>query len=228
MLLSKSVIIAGGGTGNRMGSDIPKQFLLLKNKPVLMHTIQRFFDYDNNIEIIVALPASQIDYWKDLCKKYDFKISHIILKGGNTRFQSIKNCLFVLKTEGLTAVHDAVRPFVSFETIKNCFEIAAEKDAAIPVLEPVESLRVISCDNSSTCNRELYRLVQTPQVFKTSILKKAYEQEYSENFTDDASVVEKSGVKIHLVNGNRENIKITSPMDLVIGEAIYEKIYVKQ
>ena len=217
---NRSVIIAGGGSGNRMGTTIPKQFLLLQNKPVLMHTIQRFFDFDKNIEVILALPESQINYWKNLCKELDFNFKHIVVEGGATRFHSVKNALGLIKTEGFTAVHDAVRPFVSIETIKKCFETAAEKNNAIPVIEPVDSLRIIMKNENFICNRELIRMVQTPQIFKTSILKKAYEQEYSERFTDDASVVENLDIKITMINGNRENIKITSPLDLVIGEAI--------
>ena len=226
MSLSKKVIIAAGGSGNRMDSDVPKQFLLLNGKPVLMHTIERFFIYDKNIEIVVVLPEFQIDYWEKLKQKHNFTISHIIAKGGNTRFQSVKNGLEMINTDGLTAVHDAVRPFVSIETINNCFKTAAEKDSAIPVVELVESLRFISGDGNISCNRQSYRLVQTPQVFNTLLLKKAYQQPYSDHFTDDASVMEKFGIKISLVNGNVENIKITTPLDLILGEKILE--YVEQ
>lgn len=223
MSLSKSVIIAGGGAGTRMGSKIPKQFLLLKNKPVLMHTIQRFFDYDNNIEIIVVLPAAQIVYWRELCKEYNFNLQHTTAEGGITRFHSVRNGLAAIKTDGLTAVHDAVRPLVSMETISNCFETAVEKNAVVPVIELTESLRIISGEDSTSCNRDLYRLVQTPQIFKTSILKKGYKQPYSEIFTDDASVAESIGENISIVKGNNENIKITSLKDLIVAEVIMLK-----
>ena len=220
MLLSKSVIVAGGGSGSRMGTQIPKQFLLLNNKPVLMHTIRQFLVYDNDIEVVLVLPQFQIENWQNLCQKYGFELPHKIVAGGTTRFHSVKNGLFSIKTEGLTAVHDGVRPFVSMATIRNCFETALERGNAVPVVELTESLRVISDNDNSACDRKLYRLVQTPQVFRTSLLKKGYEQEYSEHFTDDASVVEALGVKINMVGGNEDNIKITSPFDLVIGEAI--------
>jgi len=222
MLFSKNVIIVGGGTGNRIGAKIPKQFLFLKEKPILMHTIKRFFEYDNNIEMILILPADYIKYWENLCLKFEFSLPHKIANGGITRFHSVKNGLDMIITEGLTAVHDAVRPFVSVKTIENCFNMAAEKTSAVPVIELTESLRVISEDKNSSCDRQSYRLVQTPQVFDTFLLKKAYEQPFNERFTDDASVVENFGENISLVNGNIENIKITTPFDLIIGETIMD------
>jgi 2-C-methyl-D-erythritol 4-phosphate cytidylyltransferase len=224
MSLSNSVIIAGGGTGTRMNAKIPKQFLLLKDEPVIIHIIKRFFNYENKIEIIVVLPAAQIEFWENMRRDFKFNIPHTVVVGGDTRFHSVKNGLDAIKTNGLTAVHDAVRPLVSNKLISNCFETAAKKHSVVPVIELSESLRIISGNDSSGCNRELYRLVQTPQVFKTSILKKAYQQPYSEYFTDDASVVESIGEKISLVKGDKENIKITSPLDLVVAEVIMRNI----
>ena len=218
--MSKNVIIVAGGQGSRMGALIPKQFLILDGKPVLMHTISRFFQYDSEINIILVLPASQINYWNELCATYNFHLPHKIAEGGATRFASVKNGLAMIDSEGLTAVHDGVRPFVSIETIAKCFDAAALNGSAIPVIKPVESIRRV-CDNKNcTCIRDEFRMVQTPQVFDTSLLKKGYKQPYNELFTDDASVIETMGNIIHLVEGNRENIKITSPLDLVFGEAV--------
>ena len=219
--MNKYVIIVAGGQGNRMGTQIPKQFLLLNGKPVLMHTISRFFQYNADINIVLILPASQFDYWNKLCITYNFSIPHKITTGGTNRFQSVKNGLELIETGGLTAVHDGVRPLVSIETITRCFDCAAKNGSAIPVTMPVESIRKVSGNNSYSCLRDEFRLVQTPQIFDTSLLKRCYEQPYNESFTDDASVVEAMGNTIHLVEGNRENIKITSPLDLLLGEAIY-------
>lgn len=216
--MKKYAIIVAGGSGTRMQTTVPKQFLILKNRPVLMHTIEIFFNYNNEIELIVALPENQLDYWEQLCEKYQFIIPHTIVKGGKTRFHSVKNALAKVSKDALVAIHDGVRPCVSFTTIKKCFETAEKYGAALPVTDVVESLRKIEGDNSVAVNRKNYKLVQTPQVFKSKIIKTAYNQEYNEKFTDDASVVEYSGTKIALVNGNRENIKITTPTDLEMAE----------
>jgi 2-C-methyl-D-erythritol 4-phosphate cytidylyltransferase len=224
MDFSKSVIIAGGGSGNRMGSTIPKQFLLLQGKPVLMHTIQHFFDYDHKIEVIVILPSSQIIYWKMLCEEHNFTLPHVVAEGGATRFYSVKKGLDILKTNGLTAVHDAVRPLVSIEIIAECYKTATEHNSAVPVIELVDSLRFISNNENSGCKRKSYCAVQTPQVFKTLLLKKGYEQPYSDLFTDDASVMEALGEKIALVKGDMENIKITTHVDLLVAEAIMQQV----
>lgn len=218
--MNENVIIVAGGQGLRMGGDIPKQFLLLKGVPVLMHTINRFIKYNKDISLFLVLPQLQIDYWSELCNKYSFSVHHTIVEGGETRFHSVLNGLNAIKGEGITAVHDGVRPFVSVKTITACYEMAKKHGAAIPVTEPVESLRHISGNESHACLRDEYRLVQTPQVFNTKLLKLCYLQPWSPAFTDDASVVEAAGHHIKLVEGNRENIKITSPFDLLIGEAL--------
>lgn len=216
---NKHIVIVAGGSGTRMGFNIPKQFLLLHQKPILMHTIEVFFNYNKDIKIILVLPESQIEYWQLLCCEHNFKILHTIVKGGDTRFQSVKNGLTKIDDlDGLVGVHDGVRPLVSKKTIDTSFEYAAIHGAAIPVVKVNESIRKIEEYNSVMVDRELYRLVQTPQCFQISIIKKAYEQNYKVEFTDDASVVENSGKKIYLVDGNIENIKITTPADLKIAE----------
>jgi 2-C-methyl-D-erythritol 4-phosphate cytidylyltransferase len=218
--MHKNVIIVAGGKGLRMGNELPKQFIEIAKKPILMHTIEAFYNYDNAINIVIVLPTEHQQYWESLCEKHNFQLHHNIINGGETRFQSVLNGLNTIENNGLTAVHDGVRPFVSHKTIQGAFEMANLHGAAIPVVAPVESIREIKNETNIARNRELYRLVQTPQVFKTSIIKQAYKQDYNLLFTDDASVVEAKGYKIALVEGNRENIKITSPFDLIIANAI--------
>ncbi len=218
--MNEHVIVVAGGHGLRMGTEIPKQFLLMKGLPVLMHTINRFVQYNQHINVVLVLPALHFEYWNDLCRQYAFAIPHKMAQGGITRFHSVVNGLKEVPDGGITAIHDGVRPFVSVETIKSCFEMAKEFGAAIPVTEPVESLRRIVGNESVACIREEYRMVQTPQVFETLLLKKCYQQTWLPAFTDDASVVEAAGHKIMMVTGNRENIKITSPLDMLVGEAV--------
>jgi len=216
-------IIVAGGSGTRMGADVPKQFLTLKGEPVLMHTLRVFRGVPSITDIILVLPESQINLWAELCKKYKFNLSYTIVKGGETRFESVRNGLSKVNSlDSLIAIHDGVRPLVSVDVIENCFTAAEQNGNAIPVVKPVESVRF--SDNTSTypTNREKVYLVQTPQVFKASIIKRCYETAWQPSFTDDASVVEFSGEKIHLVEGNRENIKITTPLDLTIAEALLQ------
>lgn len=216
-------IIVAGGKGMRMGKDLPKQFLPIDGTPILMHTLQAFYDYDPSITLIVVLPSDQQAYWSKLCGDYHFTIPHVVVSGGETRFHSVKNGLACVKGEGLVAVHDGVRPFVHRDTIDRCFALAQESGTAVPVVEVVDSLREVEDNGSKAVPRSNYRIVQTPQVFDISLLKEAYEQPYTADFTDDASVVEAFGRKISLTEGNRENIKITSPFDLVIAEAFLNK-----
>lgn len=215
---SETVIIVAGGKGERMKNSVPKQFIEIKNKPILMHTIGTFLNYNSKIRIIVVLPKNQIEHWNVLCKKYAFTSNHIVVSGGETRFQSVKNGLMHAGNEGWIAVHDGVRPLVSNKTIRNCFIEAKLSGAAIPVTDVEESIRQINENGNCSIDRSNYKLVQTPQVFKAGVLHKAYQQTYIDLFTDDASVVEYDGVKISLVNGNRENIKITTPFDLKMAE----------
>ena len=210
-------IIVAGGKGLRMGGDVPKQFLPIGGKPVLMHTIEAFREALDDVQIVLVLPAEQHDYWQKLCKDYNFRSPELIATGGETRFHSVKNGLALLPEddEAVVGVHDGVRPFVSRDTIQRCFGTAAEGKAVVPVVPVVETLRQILPDGSSiTRPRNEYRLVQTPQTFPLALLKQAYEQPYSESFTDDASVVEAMGKGITMVEGNRENIKLTTPADL--------------
>lgn len=218
--MKRYVIIVAGGKGLRMGGDIPKQFVEIKGLPVLMHTINRFHSFDSSIDIIVALPVDQQDYWKELCSKYKFEIPHTIVDGGDTRFHSVKNGLDQVSGEGVVAVHDGVRPFVYDEVLERCFSMAQEKEAVVPVIDVFETIRHIADGMSNTVPRDEYKLVQTPQVFLTSLLKKAYSQPYVPSFTDDASVVEAMGYKVTLVEGNRENIKLTTPFDLKLAELL--------
>jgi 2-C-methyl-D-erythritol 4-phosphate cytidylyltransferase len=213
-------VIVAGGSGKRMGSEIPKQYLELAGKPVLMYTIERFKAYDESIEIITVLPENQLRFWADLQKKYSFDIPHTIVKGGRARFFSVRNGLKFVDVPGLVAIHDGVRPFVSSDTMKRCFDMAEKLGNAIPVIPPSDSLRVVTEKGSKPLNRLNVRIVQTPQVFSAEVIKKAYKQDYLPEFTDDATVVEKAGVKINLVEGNRENIKITTPEDLLISSAL--------
>ena len=227
------IIIVAGGKGLRMGTDIPKQFLPIGGKPVLMRTLERFREYSADLQIILVLPQAQQDYWQQLCKEYDFKVEYQLTDGGETRFHSVQHGLALIPddAEGVVGVHDGVRPFPSVEVIKNCYETARKKKAVIPVIPVVETVRHLIGESNVQCStfnvqrsitvpRGDYRLVQTPQTFDIQLLKAANRQPYNDGFTDDASVVEAFGQSITLVEGNRENIKITTPYDLKIAEVL--------
>lgn len=217
------VIIVAGGKGLRMGGDIPKQFLPVGGKPVLMRTLERFREYSPTLSIILVLPKAQQEYWKELCREYSFTIEHTIANGGETRFHSVQNGLSLIpdNEQGVVGVHDGVRPFVSTEVIQRCYETARTAKAVIPVTPVVETLRYVGGKGTDrNVLRSDFRLVQTPQTFDIQLLKRANLQEYSEAFTDDASVVEGIGATVTMVDGNRENIKITTPFDLKIAEAL--------
>lgn len=219
------IIIVAGGKGLRMGSEVPKQFLPIGGKPVLMRTIERFHEYDKSLQIILVLPHEQQEYWEHLCNEYSFHIPHHIAEGGDTRFQSSKNGLSAIPSDaqGVVGIHDGVRPFVSVDVIKRCFEKARECKAAIPVLPVNDTLRLIDRQGGGkNVQRSDYRIVQTPQTFDIQMLKKAFCQRYRDFFTDDASVVENLGQKVEMVEGNRENIKITTPFDLKIAEMLWQ------
>ena len=215
----KSIIITAGGIGKRMGSDSPKQFLELHGKPILMHTIARFHDYNPSFQLVLTLPAEHIETWKHLCDSLNFQIPHTIVSGGKERFHSVQNALAHC-TYDYVGVHDGVRPFVSDETLARLEAALQSSQAVIPVLEPKESLRILTPSGSQALVRSDIRSVQTPQFFQKDILTAAYQQEYKSQFTDDASVVEAMGLHIALVNGNSENIKITEPIDLRIAELL--------
>ena len=218
--MKKHIIIVAGGKGLRMGGDIPKQFLPVCGKPVLMRTLEAFRTYDPSIHIVLVLPVSQQTYWKELCRTCRFELPHDIADGGETRFHSVMNGLSLVEGDGLVGVHDGVRPFVSQEVIARCYEEASRQKAVIPVVGVVETVRHLTDEGSETVPRDQYRLVQTPQVFDAALLRRAYQQEYTALFTDDASVVEALGEKVHLVEGNRENIKLTTPFDLKLAEIL--------
>ena len=216
------VIIVAGGKGLRMGSDIPKQFLPIGGKPVLMRTLERFREYSKELNIILVLPEAQQDYWQELCKKYNFEVEYQLANGGQTRFHSVQNGLALVPddAEGVVGVHDGVRPFPAVEVIRKCYEAARTAKAVIPVIPVVETVRHLEGEESVTVPRGDYRLVQTPQTFDIQLLKAVNRQPYNDGFTDDASVVESYGHAITLVEGNRENIKITTPYDIVVAEAL--------
>lgn len=218
--MNRHVVIVAGGKGLRMGGEIPKQFLPVGGKPVLMRTMEAFYSFDPSIHIILVLPVSQQAYWKELCETYCFTVPHDIADGGETRFHSVKNGLARISGDGLVGVHDGVRPFVSPQVIAACYAEAALRKAVIPVIDVVETVRHLTQGGSETVPRNQYKLVQTPQVFDVCLLKDAYSQEYTDAFTDDASVVEATGQEVYLVPGNRENIKLTTPFDLKIAEVL--------
>lgn len=217
-------IIVAGGSGNRMQSTIPKQFLLLDGKPVLMHTITAFSECIFNPQILLVLNIDQHKSWEELCLKYNFNIPHQVIKGGTQRFHSVKNGLKTIKRNGLVAIHDAVRPLVSTQLISKSYQTAQENGNCIIGITPTDSVRSVSEDGKSEAlSRDQLALIQTPQTFQVSLLKKAYQTPYRNEFTDDASVAEYAGFKIHLIEGERENIKITYPEDLEIASILMKK-----
>ena len=219
------IIIVAGGKGLRMGTDIPKQFLPIGGKPVLMRTLERFREYSPTLQIILVLPKAQQEYWEKLCQKHNFTVAYQLADGGETRFHSVQNGLALIPddAEGVVGVHDGVRPFPSIDVIRRCYETARTQKAVIPVIPVVETVRQLEGATSFTVPRDDYRLVQTPQCFDIQLLKAANRQPYNDGFTDDASVVESYGHAITLVEGNRENIKITTPFDITIAEALLQK-----
>lgn len=220
------IIIVAGGKGLRMGGEIPKQFMEIGGEPVLMHTIKRFREYSETLNIILVLPHDQQEYWHMLCEQHHFNVAHQVVDGGETRFDSSKNGLNAIPDdeEGVVGIHDGVRPFVSVDVIDRCFETARDEYACIPVLPVTDTIRYVDQHGGGkNVMRSDYRVVQTPQTFDISLLKQAFQRPYQENFTDDASVVEALGCQVQMVEGNRENIKITTPFDLIIAEALLKK-----
>lgn len=218
--MKKYAIIVAGGAGTRMGTEIPKQFLEIKGKPVLMHSMNRFFSFDQTMSLIVVLPEHQIEYWQKLCLKHQFNVPHQIVRGGAERFYSVKNGLSLVEANGLVAIHDAVRPLVSNKTIEDAFDAAAQYGSGIPAIALNDSIRQCEGNNNFAVNRAHYKIIQTPQCFASSELLTAFKQEYQKEFTDDATVLESHGFKVTLTNGNIENIKITTPRDLILAEAL--------
>ncbi len=223
--MKRYALIVAGGAGTRMGTDIPKQFLELAGKPVLMHSIERFRRFDNTIGIIVVIPENQFVLWENLREKHSFSVSHTLVKGGSSRFFSVKNGLQEVEDNAIVAIHDGVRPLVSTNTIISCFRAAEEFGNGIPVINMPDSVRMITEQGNIPVNRHSLRIIQTPQVFNARLIKKAYLRDFSPEITDDAMLLEKTGEMIHLVEGNRENIKITNPEDLVIAGALINTIF---
>lgn len=220
--MNKYFIVVAGGKGVRMGKDIPKQFIALQGLPILMHTISRLHQSVPDARIILVLPQKHIDMWNELVCKHSFDIPVQIAFGGDTRFDSVKNGLELIEEEdALVAIHDGVRPFVSEQVVRRCFEEVVEKGAVIPVVRPVDSIRFGDEDGGSKpIDRDRCYMVQTPQTFRFSLLRRAYQQPYRPSFTDDASVIEAIPAPVFLMDGNRENIKITTAYDLMVAEAL--------
>lgn len=217
-------LIVAGGIGKRMGSDIPKQFMLLDKRPILMHTIERFATLPVPPRIVVVLPSEQIRQWEKLCQEYGFSTKHRIVSGGATRFESVNNGLQLVPSDSsLVAIHDGVRPFIPHSLIERCYQLAEQKGTAVPVIHPIESVRLLSGKTSRQFPRNQTFLVQTPQVFKAKLIKRSYRIPFSDEFTDDASVAENAGIPITLTEGTRENIKITTPFDLIIANQLIEQ-----
>lgn len=218
--MKKYIIIVAGGSGSRMGSVTPKQFLELLGLPILMHTLKKFQQSINDGEIILALPEKEQNTWQALCEKHHFDVPHQIVNGGESRFYSVQNALQKVNEKSIVAIHDGVRPLVSETVINNCIHSAEKIGAAIPILPIQDSIRKISDNGSEIADRSQFVLVQTPQCFQSDIILKAYQQTYQNSFTDDASVVEQLGYNIYLVEGNKENIKITTSEDLKMAEVL--------
>lgn len=222
MNLKEYALIVAGGKGTRMKTKLPKQFLALNGLPVLMHTINAFYRYNENTQVILVLPEDDFQLWEELCIKHNFKKSIKIQKGGDSRFQSVKNGLSLIEGEGLVAIHDGVRPLVSEDIIGASYRLAAVHDSAVAAVRLKESIRMTDQDNTKAMDRSRFRLIQTPQTFKTNLIKQAYEGKEDASLTDDASVAERAGHIISLFEGSYENIKITTPEDLVVAKALMD------
>ncbi|HEV8512911.1 MAG TPA: 2-C-methyl-D-erythritol 4-phosphate cytidylyltransferase [Cyclobacteriaceae bacterium] len=213
-------LIVAGGKGTRIKSELPKQFIELNGKPILLHTIEAFLKYSSSLSIILVLPEEDFKIWEAICKKFRFNKSIVLQKGGETRFQSVKNGLDKIQGEGLVAIHDGVRPLVSADLIGASFRLAAVHGSAVAAVRLKESIRITDQDNTKAVDRSKFRVIQTPQTFNVTLIKKAYQIKEEASLTDDASVAEKSGHIISLFEGSYENIKITTPEDLVVAEAL--------
>lgn len=223
--MQKSVVIVAGGAGLRMGSEVPKQFIIIGTRPILMHTITAFYEYDEDINIVLVLPQSQFVYWDELCQKHNFTIKHKVVMGGDSRFQSVKNGLNTIEntTNGLVAIHDGVRPFIDNDIIENSFQAAEKYGNGIVAVKLKDSIRIEQENGSNKAfDRSKCHLIQTPQTFKVALIQKAFQQQESDLFTDDATVLEGIGEQIHLVEGSYKNIKITTKEDLLIARAFLE------
>lgn len=224
--MEKTIIIVAGGQGMRYNAEKPKQFLYIRERPITMHTIDLFRYYDRKMQIILGLAEEYFSYWQSICEQFHFDVRLTLSPGGETRYHTVRNALSKVTRGNLVGIHDAVRPLVYKHTIDRCYEEAEKSGAAIPCIPVHNTIREITREGSRWVDRDKLRAVQTPQVFRYEILMRGYEQAYSESFTDDASVVESGGHPVKLVAGNPENIKITTPEDLVFAEAVFD--YYKQ
>ncbi len=216
-------LIVAGGKGTRIKSKLPKQFLELNGLPILMHTINAFVRYSNAVRIILVLPEDDFGLWNVLCEKFNFKVPVVLHRGGESRFQSVKNGLDKIEGNGLVAIHDGVRPLVSEDIIGASFRLAAVHQSAVAAVRLKESIRMTDQDNTKAMDRSRFRLIQTPQTFQVDLIKKAYQQKEDASMTDDASVAERDGHIISLFEGSYENIKITTPEDLIVAEALMKQ-----
>ncbi len=217
---AKYAVVVAGGSGQRMGAKIPKQFLELKGRPVLMHTVEAFYQYPEKIEIILVLPEEHTKSWEALCNRYNFNLPVTLQHGGASRFQSVKNGLSAIDGDGLVAIHDGVRPLIDTATIRRSFEIAQKHHSAVASVPLKDSIREMSENNSKSVDRSKFRIVQTPQTFKLSLIKQAYQQAQNDDFTDDASVWEAAGHTVRLFEGSEKNLKITTIRDLMVAEML--------
>jgi len=213
-------IIVAGGSGNRMQTETPKQFLLLKNLPILMHTIKAFAQSESQPKILLVLNQEQQAYWRRLCDEFNFRIPHQVIDGGTERFHSVKNAIYTIEEDSFVAIHDAVRPLVSKALIDSSYKEAVQQGNVIAAVQSSDSVRLFKNEKTSALKRDEIYLVQTPQTFSLKILKEAYSQEFDSHFTDDASVVESIGYNINIIEGERNNIKITYPIDLELAELL--------
>ncbi|KIA95887.1 2-C-methyl-D-erythritol 4-phosphate cytidylyltransferase [Pedobacter kyungheensis] len=213
-------IIVAGGSGNRMQTETPKQFLLLKNLPVLMHTIKAFAQSDAQPKILLVLNKEQQAYWHRLCDEFNFRVPHQVIDGGTERFHSVKNAVYSIEEDSFVAIHDAVRPLVSKKLIDSCYQAAALQGNVIAAVQSSDSVRQFKNGKTTALKRDEIYLVQTPQTFSINVLKEAYNQEFDTHFTDDASVVESIGYNINIIEGERSNLKITYPIDLELAELL--------
>jgi 2-C-methyl-D-erythritol 4-phosphate cytidylyltransferase len=216
-------LIVAGGKGTRMKTILPKQFLEVNGLPILMHTLNAFFKYSENIQVILVLPEDDFGTWKNLCEKYNYLKPVMLQKGGDTRFQSVKNGLSKIEGDGLVAIHDGVRPLVSEDIIGASFRLAAVHGSAVAAVRLKESIRMTDQDNTKAMDRSRFRLIQTPQTFDVALIRKAYEIKDEPSLTDDASVAERSGHIISLFEGSYQNIKVTTPEDLIFAEALLKQ-----
>ena len=218
--MKEYAIIVAGGKGTRLKSSVPKQFLLLAGQPILLHTIEAFYRYSEKITVILVLPETDLDTWNAIVRDYHFLRPVILQQGGDSRFQSVKRGLEKIEGDGLVAIHDGVRPLINSSIIASSFQLAATHKSAVAAMPLKESIRMTNGETSKAMDRSRYQLIQTPQTFDVNLIQSAYRVTEEATLTDDASVAERSGHTIHLFEGSYENIKITTPEDLIIAEAL--------